>query len=55
MDDLTTWQLYFVGIVSIQYHPGNKHENRLSLEEMADVVDEMLKLTKERTKCLGEL
>ena len=49
----TTWQIYFAGIASIQYHPANPPETRMSLEECAKVADKMLKLTEER-KCLGD-
>lgn len=54
MDDLTTWQLYFIGIASIQYHPANPPETRMSLEDCAKVADDMLKITEVR-KCPGEL
>lgn len=48
MENVTLWQLYFVGIASIQYHPANPPEKRMSLEEAAKVADEMIKITEER-------
>lgn len=34
------WSTYYASVVSFQYHPGTKE--RLSLEQCADVADEML-------------
>jgi len=40
--------VYFAGIVSLQYHPRNEPENRMSLEECAKVADQMMKITLDR-------
>ena len=42
------WELYFGQIAGIQYHPANPKETRLSLSEIADIADEMVKITEER-------
>lgn len=37
---IALWSMYYSGVVSFQYHPGNKE--KLSLEQCADIADEML-------------
>ena len=62
MEHNTKWEIYFAGIASIQYHPANPKETRMSLEECAQVADKMLEITKERQRknikevktCLGD-
>jgi hypothetical protein len=53
MDKYFTFELYFAGIASIQYHPANPPETRMSLEECAEVADKMVKITEERL-CHGD-
>lgn len=38
----TVFDMYFAGIVSIQYHPRNPPEERMTLEECAQVAVDML-------------
>lgn len=40
----TVFDLYFSGIVSLQYHPANPPGERMSLRECADVAIEMLEV-----------
>lgn len=39
---MLAWDMFFAGVAGIQYHPGNPRENRLSLTELACIVDDML-------------
>ena len=48
MEHNTKWEIYFAGIASIQYHPANPKETRMSLEECAKVADEMVEITNKR-------
>jgi len=36
------WDMFYANLVGIQYHPGNQHENRLSLDHLASIADRML-------------
>lgn len=36
------WSMYFSGIVSFQYHPSNPPESRLTIEQCAEIADEMM-------------
>lgn len=48
--DQLAWDMFYSGLVGIQYHPANPPDQRLSLEYLAEVADAMLK---ERNKrCL---
>lgn len=40
--ELLAWDMYFSGLVGIQYHPGNPPENRMSLEDLAHIADLMI-------------
>ena len=52
MDRKIAWDIYFGGIMSINYHPGTTKENakRLSIEECAQIADAMLKERDKRFK-----
>lgn len=39
---MLAWDMYYSGLVAIQYHPANPAEGRLSLAELGDVADQML-------------
>lgn len=50
------WAFYFANVVGWQLHPGYFRENaqRLNITECAELVDQMVKLTNERSKpCPG--
>jgi hypothetical protein len=51
-DDKYMWTLFFGQVAGIQYHPANPKDQRASLNEIADIADEMLKIAKERIQCL---
>lgn len=42
---LELWSVYYASVVSFQYHPRVKVEERLSLEHCASVADAMLQHT----------
>jgi hypothetical protein len=44
------WDLYFAQVVGMNLHPGTSREGakHLSLEECADLVDEMMRIREER-------
>ena len=49
-----SWPFYFASIMSIQYHPGanTRGHERLTLEEAAEIADEMCRIESERVeKC----
>lgn len=46
--DQLAWDVFFGQIVGIQYHPANPADKRMSLQEIADVVDEMMIVREER-------
>lgn len=52
MSDREIWLMFYGQVAGIQYHPANPPEQRQSLEDIADIIDEMLKIAKERTECL---
>ena len=54
--EATAWDVYFSGIVSLNQHPGTGRGEsvKLTLEECADLADEMLMVRRQRIKlCLG--
>jgi hypothetical protein len=50
---MEVWDLYFCQVVGMNLHPGTSREGakHLSLEECADLVDEMLRIREERLLC----
>lgn len=57
MDDQeqNLWDLYYSGVVGWALHPGylkDDGRHRMTLEECADLVDEMIKIRRQR-KCRG--
>lgn len=44
LNEATAWDMYFGAVVSLQYHPANPPEQRMSLEELAKVADAMLEV-----------
>lgn len=56
MNQNDAWDLYFTGLVGWTYHPGYlKDENkRPTLDELADIADEMLKVRNERCPGLDQ-
>ncbi len=51
MDEKTAWDIYFAGVVAMQYHPGYTVEKKLSLLECAEVANSMVEQRKK--SCLG--
>lgn len=46
MDQLTMFQVYYAGLVAMQYHPRNiDNVSRDTLEDMADVAWQMVGIT----------
>jgi hypothetical protein len=39
---MLAWDMFFAGVAGIQYHPGNPPDQRMSLSDLADLVDLML-------------
>jgi hypothetical protein len=50
MNQNDVWIMYFLTIVGWQYHPAHqKYKNpTLTLEQSAEIADQMMKITKER-------
>lgn len=48
---ITVFDLYFASIVSLQYHPANPPDKRMSLQECAEVAMRMCML---RNEILGK-
>lgn len=46
------WDMFFANLVAIQYHPGNPAKLRMSLEDLADITDEMMKVRANRCRSL---
>jgi len=45
---------YFASLVGWTYHPGYKEKNRPTLDELADLVEQMVKTRNERWPQLSE-
>lgn len=41
VDEPHIWAMFYAGIVSIQYHPRNPADERMTLVEMASLADAM--------------
>lgn len=50
-EEMVAWDVYFAGVVSLQYHPAN--EAPADLDACADVVARMIDVRRRRTLCLG--
>lgn len=50
------WDLYFASIAAMSLHPGYNRENvrPLTLNECADITDEMVRIREERIGCLSQ-
>lgn len=47
-DELLSWDMYFVAVVSMAFHPRTKL--KMTLEDCARIADEMLELRRERCR-----
>jgi len=53
-DELNIWDMYFTGLVSMALHPGylKPDTNKKTLDELADLANEMLKVRREKCPLL---